>query len=214
MASIQSLKAGIVIGSTRVTRIGPQIASFVRDAIQSPLARNSTNATQSQIQIDIIDIKDFNLPMFDEPGIPNRFISSEDYSNEHTRAWSRHISKFDAFVFLTSERNWGIPAELKNAIDYLFHEWKGKPAMIVSYGGQGGVHSAEQVKIVAGAIGMRVVDGMINMSFPSREFVGKGLAGESLGLDATDQNAPWSEHVPEISSIFWDHLVKEMLVSK
>ncbi|KAL6229485.1 hypothetical protein BDW75DRAFT_245691 [Aspergillus navahoensis] len=34
--------------------------------------------------------------------------------------------------------HWSIPAALKNALDYLYYEWRGKPAAIVTYGGRGG----------------------------------------------------------------------------
>ena len=41
--------------------------------------------------------------------------------------------------------NWGYPASLKNALDYLYHEWTGKPAGIISYGGHGGGKAAAQL---------------------------------------------------------------------
>lgn len=45
--------------------------------------------------------------------------------------------------------NWGYLAALKNAIDFLYHEWKGKPAVIISYGTRGSGKAAEQLKQVA-----------------------------------------------------------------
>ena len=44
--------------------------------------------------------------------------------------------------------NWGYPAALKNALDYLYRSWNGKPAMIVSYGSHGGGKGAAQLKQV------------------------------------------------------------------
>ena len=44
--------------------------------------------------------------------------------------------------------NWGYPAALKNALDYLYQSWNGKPAMIVSYGSHGGGKGAAQLKQV------------------------------------------------------------------
>jgi NAD(P)H-dependent FMN reductase len=41
-------------------------------------------------------------------------------------------------VFVSPQYNWGYPAPLKNAIDHLYKEWLGKPAVIVTYGGHGG----------------------------------------------------------------------------
>ena len=51
-------------------------------------------------------------------------------------------------LLLSAQYNWGYPAALKNAIDYLYHEWKGKPAAIISYGTRGGGKAAEQLKQV------------------------------------------------------------------
>ncbi|TVY84586.1 NAD(P)H-dependent FMN reductase LOT6 [Lachnellula suecica] len=201
------------VGSTRVVRVGPQVANFILDTIKAGhLEASGDEKMKTRTTIDLIDLKDYNLPIFDESGIPNRIHSPEGYDHEHTRVWSRHIASYDAFVFLSAQRNWGIPAELKNAIDYLFHEWKGKPAMIISYGGHGGTQSAAQIKTVLGAIGMQVVEKMVNMSFPSPELVGKAFKGEVLGLDAKSDTGPWAEHRSEIAAVFWNHMVTEMLV--
>ena len=51
-----------------------------------------------------------------------------------------------------AQYNWGYPAVLKNAIDYLYHEWKGKPAAIVSYGGHGGGKGAAQLHQVSSTL--------------------------------------------------------------
>ena len=213
MTSNKTFQIGIIIGSTRVRRVGPQIASFILDSIKNAGPEASGDALlQERTNIDLIDLKEYNLPIFDEPGIPNRIKSPEDYEHEHTRVWARHIASYDAFVFLSAQRNWGIPAELKNAIDYLFHEWKGKPALIVSYGGHGGVQCAEQIRTVIGAIGMRVVGQMVNMKFPSFEYLDKGIKGEGLGLDANNDAGPWAEHRSRIAALFWDEMVAKMLV--
>lgn len=45
--------------------------------------------------------------------------------------------------------NWGYTASLKNALDYLFHEWNSKPAGIVSYGSRGGGKAAVQLEQVS-----------------------------------------------------------------
>ena len=205
------LKVGILIGSTRVARIGPQVAKFLLDILNNA-GKKQYNAAQSRTTIETIDIQDFQLPMFNEPGLINRITQTEDYFHEHTRTWSAHIASFDAFIFLSAQRNWGIPAELKNAIDYLFHEWKGKPVMIVSYGGHGGVQAAEQIKTVVGAIGMRVVERMVHMKFPNKEYLDRGLFGEDMGLDAETEGGTWAEYRDDIAEVFWNDMVGKMLL--
>ena len=212
MAATKAFNVGIIIGSQRVVRIGPQVANFVLDTIKTSESKASTNSTmRPQITFDTIDIAAQKLPMFDESGIPAQIKSPEDYEHEHTRIWARRIASLDAFVFVSAQRNWGMPAELKNAIDYLFHEWKGNPAMIVTYGGHGGEQCAEQLKKVLGSgIGMSIVDRMVHMSFPSSEFTGAAFKGQELGLDATNDAGPWAEHRSEIVE-GWDQVVGGLL---
>ena len=65
----------------------------------------------------------------------------------------------DAFVFVTPEYNHGYPASLKNAIDYLHHEWRYKPVGFVSYGGvAAGTRSVEQLQQVVTAVKLYAAD--------------------------------------------------------
>ena len=102
---------------------------------------------------ELVDVKDWKLPMGDEPGIP----AAGSYEFDHTRVWSEKIASGDAVVFVTPQYNWGYPAPLKNAIDHLYREWSGKPAMIVSYGGHGGGKCAAQLRQVLDGLEMRTV---------------------------------------------------------
>jgi NAD(P)H-dependent FMN reductase len=52
----------------------------------------------------------------------------------------------DDFVFVTPEYNHGVPAALKNAIDFLYSEWNNKAAGFVSYGNVGGARSVEHLR--------------------------------------------------------------------
>ena len=208
-----TIRVGLIIGSTRVGRVAPQVADFVLDAIKAGDPANAAASLRAGTVVDLVDLKDFNLPIFDEPGIPKRIESPEDYKNEHTRVWARHIASYDAFVFLSAQRNWGIPAELKNAIDFLFHEWEGKPAMIITYGGHGGEKAAGHIRTVIGAFGMRVLEKQVSMAFPSHEYLEKAFKGEDLRLDARNDTGPWAEHRSKIADIFWQDMIDDILVS-
>src|SRR5918995_6364495 len=117
------LRVVIILGSTRPGRNGEAVAKWVYD-----IAKRRTDA-----EFEYLDIKDYNLPLLDEPIPP----SLGKYSKEHTKAWAAKIDSFDAFVFVTAEYNHGIPGALKNAIDFLYKEWNNKVAGFVSYGGGG-----------------------------------------------------------------------------
>ncbi len=106
--------------------------------------------------VEILDLKDWPLPMDDEPGVP----AAHPYENEHTRAFGRKIAAAGGFVFVTPQYNWGYPAPLKNALDHLYKEWSGKPAMIVSYGSHGGGRCARQLRQVLKGLNMKPVAAM------------------------------------------------------
>jgi NAD(P)H-dependent FMN reductase len=140
---IHSSNILVIIGSVRPKRICPQIAEWV-----AGIGRNCLPAT-----FEVVDLKDWPLPMDDEPGIP----AAGGYASEHTRAWSRKVSQGDAFVFVSPQYNWGYPAALKNALDHLYTEWAGKPAVIATYGGHGGGKCADQLRQVLEGMKMRPV---------------------------------------------------------
>ena len=118
MTSNKLFIIGTIIGSTRVRRIGLRVASFILDSIKSAGSNACGDAfLRERTAIDLIDLKDYSLPIFDEPGIPNRIKSPDGYEHEYTRVLARHVTSYDGFVFLSAQRNWGVPAELKNAID-------------------------------------------------------------------------------------------------
>lgn len=59
------------------------------------------------------------------------------YHHETTKRWSEKIATYAGFIFIVPQYNWGYPAVLKNALDYLYREWQGKPACLVTFGGHG-----------------------------------------------------------------------------
>jgi NAD(P)H-dependent FMN reductase len=97
---------------------------------------------------ELLDIKDFTLPLLDEPYPPSR----GNYSQPHTRAWAAAIAPFDAYVFVTPEYNHGTSGALKNAIDFLYREWN-KAAAFVSYGGTGGTRAVGSERRLSAARG-------------------------------------------------------------
>lgn len=50
------------------------------------------------------------------------------------------------------------------------------------------------------------------MTFPSLEYLDRGLRGEDLGLDASSDAGPWAEYRSQIAATFWDEMVAELLV--
>jgi NAD(P)H-dependent FMN reductase len=144
------LKIAIILGSTRPGRNGEAVSQWVYEIAKK---RNDAN-------FELLDIRDYNLPLLDEPIPP----SMGQYSKEHTKTWALKIESFDAYVFVTAEYNHGIPGALKNAIDFLYKEWNNKVAGFVSYGGAGGVRSVEQLRLVMAELKVATVRAQVTLS--------------------------------------------------
>jgi NAD(P)H-dependent FMN reductase len=144
------IRIGIILGSTRPNRNGEAVAKWVNEIAQK----------RADAEFELIDIKDFNLPLLDEPIPP----SMGQYSKEHTKAWAAKIGSFDAFVFVTPEYNHGTSGALKNAIDFLFKEWNNKAAGFVGYGSAGGARAVESLRLVMGEIMIADVRAQVMLS--------------------------------------------------
>jgi NAD(P)H-dependent FMN reductase len=132
------LKIGIIVGSTRPGRKAADVAKWVHAILKG----------RKDAEFEIVDIEDYKLPLLDEPAPPRM----HQYSKPHTKVWSEKIASLDAYIFVTPEYNHATSAALKNAIDYLFHEWNNKAAGFVGYGGAGGVRAVENLRLVMGEI--------------------------------------------------------------
>src|SRR5881398_985797 len=144
------LRIAIIIGSTRPGRKAEAVAKWVYEIAQN----------RSDAEFELVDIKDYDLPLLDEPVSP---ILGQ-YSNDHTKAWSAKIASFDAFVFVTPEYNHATSGALKNAIDYLYKEWNNKAAGFVGYGSAGGARAIENLRLVMGELMVADVRAQVMLS--------------------------------------------------
>ena len=191
MSSNASPSIAVVLCSSRSPRACPQIADLVVDSMKQPALTSKvlqhdgpppSDPQAPPVQFNILDLVEINLPMFNETTIPQQVTNPEDYGQPHTRSWSKEVQKHSAFVFVLPQYNWGYPAIVKNAIDYLYSEWNAKPAMIVSYGSKGGTLSAQQLRQVLQAVKMNVVETMPALAFPGRPTTIKAASGQDIGL--------------------------------
>ena len=127
------LRIAIIIGSTRPGRKGEAVAKWAYEIAQK----------RSDAEFELVDIKDFNLPLLDEPMPP---IMGQ-YTHDHTKRWSEKIASFDGYVFVTPEYNHATSAALKNAIDFLYVEWVNKAAGFIAYGGVSGARAVENLRL-------------------------------------------------------------------
>lgn len=144
-------RIAIIVGSTRPNRNARDVAEWVHE-----------NAPQaSDVEFELVDIADFDLPLLDEPMPP----AMGQYENEHTKIWAEKIASFDGYIFVTPEYNHSVPAALKNAVDYLYAEWNNKAIGFVSYGSAGGTRAVEAWRLIAAELQMADVRAQVFLSF-------------------------------------------------
>lgn len=112
-------KLKVITSTVRPGRKGPFVAHWIADVANK----------QGSFEAEVLDLADINLPLMNEAVHP----IMKQYEHEHTKQWSAKIDEADAFIFVTAEYDYSYPAPLKNAIEYLVHEWAYKPSGIVSY---------------------------------------------------------------------------------
>jgi NAD(P)H-dependent FMN reductase len=149
------LKLHTIICSTRPGRAGPIIGKWFHERA----------AQHGKFETILVDLADFNLPVYDEPLHPRM----QKYEHAHTKAWSESVNAADAYVFVTPEYNYGPPPSLVNALDFVFKEWSYKPAGFVSYGGvSGGLRSVQMTKLIVTALKMMPIpEGVPIPNYPS-----------------------------------------------
>lgn len=129
---MSKLKIAVIISSTRPTRFGELPAKWIAEKINE----------RPELQAEIVDLRDFNLPFFDEMA-SNAWMPS---ANDNAVKWQNKVSEFDGYVFVTAEYNRSITGALKNALDQAYVNWNKKPFGAVGYGSVGGARAVEHLR--------------------------------------------------------------------
>jgi len=123
----------VIIGSVRPGRVGLAVGSWFDGVAEA----------DGRFDVTVLDLDEIDLPLMNEPDFPGK----RNYEKEHTRKWSALVEPADAYVLVAPEYNAGPAPALKNALDYLYHEWRYKPVGFVSYGGvSGGMRGVQALK--------------------------------------------------------------------
>jgi NAD(P)H-dependent FMN reductase len=128
----------VIVGSIRQGRLGEKPAKWIFEHVQK----------RDGVEARLLDLRDFPMPFFDHPmppGMPGR----PPYEHEVVKRWTAEIARSDGFILVTPEYNYGPPAVLKNALDWVYQEGNRKTAAFVSYGGTGGIRSVQQLRLTA-----------------------------------------------------------------
>jgi NAD(P)H-dependent FMN reductase len=150
------LKLKIIVGSTRPSRFSEKTLPWI----------HSTLKNHPEFQTEVLDLRDYSLPYFDQPVGPSNLPSGTPYANPTIQAWADKINEADAFLVITPEYNRGYSAVLKNALDVIYHEWANKPIGFISYGSVGGSRAVEQLRTVAIELQMAPIRNSVHIQAP------------------------------------------------
>ncbi|HUE58324.1 MAG TPA: NAD(P)H-dependent oxidoreductase [Acidimicrobiales bacterium] len=120
-------KLQIIVGSTRPTRAADRVIPWV-------MARA---AAHPAFDVELLDLRDWPLPMFGEHMGTIGDFSDPTYSDPIVKQWNEKLKEGDAYLVITPEYNHSIPGVLKNAIDNVFISFalRNKPIAAVGYSG-------------------------------------------------------------------------------
>ena len=129
------MKLMVINGSVRQGRASDKVQSWAVDILKA----------DPELELDVVDLKEVDLPFFNEEVIPGN--AHGQFKNPNATAWAARVAEAEAFIFITPEYNHGPTAVLKNAIDWVFEGWQFKPAGFISYGGiAAGTRAVQQLK--------------------------------------------------------------------
>lgn len=131
--NLGNLKVAIITTSVREGRVGLDVANWALE--------NALNQSFENIQFELVDLKDYSLPMLGAAS-----ASAEEFSA--ISAWKEKIASFDAYIFVMAEYNHSFTGVFKNAMDFIKPEIANKAAGFVGYGGVGGARAVEAARLM------------------------------------------------------------------
>ena len=161
-------RIGVIISSTRDARFADKPAGWLMDKVKD----------HADLNFGLIDLRDQNLPFFNEPA-SNLWVPSSD---PNAVAWQEKLAGFDGFVFVVAEYNRSITGALKNAMDQAYKEWNRKPFGALAYGSLGGARALEHLRLIGIELQMVPLRNAVHIA-----------AGDFFKVSPLGENAPMSE---------------------
>jgi NAD(P)H-dependent FMN reductase len=162
------MKLQIIVASTRPSRAADKVAPWIVNRA----------ALHDAFETEVIDLRDWQLPMFSEHAGSIGDPKDPSYSDQIVRQWNRKIAEGDAYIVITPEYNHSIPGELKNAIDSVFvsFAFRNKPMAMVGYstGIGGGIRAIEHLAQVAVEVEVAPLRSTVVLPFVDKAFTQDG----------------------------------------
>lgn len=174
----------VVTGSVRPNSANKHVVEYVQDIL----------ASQS-IAYTTADLKELNLPFFDDPLSPTN--PEFKPTHENVIAWTKMVAESAGVIFVTPEYNHTMSPVQLNAIDWIGKEWQGKPVALIGYGWTSGANQAHATAREALAVNLkaRVGDNQANLFFT------RDLNPNGSILDATSVERKVRASIDELRSM-------------
>ena len=114
-------KISVITGSARPNSVNQAVVELVRADL----------AAREGVTVEVADLVALELPFVDSVLPPSQdvYVASHD----SVKNWGEMVTAADGVVFVAPEYNGSLSGIQKNAIDWLYKEWIGKPAAFVGY---------------------------------------------------------------------------------
>jgi NAD(P)H-dependent FMN reductase len=183
------VKIAVIIGTTRGARIGHKPTEWIADIASQ----------RDDMIVEVLDLREYPMPFFDEVA-SNAWAPSR---NEVAQRWQKKVAEFDGYIFVSAEYNRGVPAVLKNALDYAYPEWNKKPAAFVGYGSVGAARAIEQLRLIA--IELQMAPIRTGVHFQGADFMAVWKGEKDIAeLSYLRQNA--NDMLDQL--VWWTHALK------
>ena len=183
------VKIAVIVGTTRAARVGHKPTQWIADIASQ----------RDGMIVEVLDLREYPLPFFDEVA-SNAWAPSQ---NDVAQRWQKKVAEFDGYIFVSAEYNRGVPAVLKNALDYAYPEWNKKPAAFVGYGSVGAARAIEQLRLIAIELQMAPIRTGVHLQGADFMAVWKGEK-DIAELSYLRQNA--SDMLDQL--VWWTHALK------
>ena len=170
------MKILLITGSARPNSTGKTVVNLVAEQLEK----------YRQVYSEVADLAKAALPFYDNTASP----SSDQFKINHqsVQTWSNQVKSADAVIFIMPEYNHSITAIQKNAIDWLYEEWRDKPSAVVAYGYYGGKHAVDAFKAINDTIKTKLTDPIAMLTI-----------GQQLGADGSIINRAAADR--EVSAV-------------
>jgi NAD(P)H-dependent FMN reductase len=150
----------IIAASVRTGRSSNRVALFFKSFIESKKLATT----------EILDLKVYNFPLFDER------LKYQKNPSDQVLDFASKIKSSDGVIIVTPEYNGGYPASIKNVVDLLYEEWHRKPVAIstVSDGNFGGTQVITSLQFTLWKIRAWTVPAMFPVPNVNKAFAENG----------------------------------------